>query len=307
MTYSIVAKDPETGQIGMATTTHAFGVGMVADWLRAGVGAVATQSFVEVSYGPLGLDLLEQGVPVDEALDRLRADDEDREIRQVALLDLAGNVAHFTGSKCVPSCGAVVGDRAVAVGNMLASDEVLPATLAAYESGSGTFADRLLDALDAGQAAGGDARGRMSAALKIVAAEKAVEPWKGTLLELYVNFSPAPLVQLRRDLQVSRAYEIFFGSVFAPGIVTGDVPVTGDALERNLSGLDDAQAILGDDPEPTVWRGVLLVRAGLIDEACQRIASALDIRPEFAHFIDGLHQNGTIDLDTTAILQKAGR
>jgi uncharacterized Ntn-hydrolase superfamily protein len=306
VTWTIIAKDPATGQLGIATTTHAFGVGPIADWPKAGVGVVATQSFVEVSYGPLGLDLIEQGVPVREGLDRLLAADEHREIRQVALFDLNGDIAHFTGAKCVPFCGAVTGDRTIVIGNMLAGEEVVTATLAAYQSStSAALADRLLDALDAGQAAGGDARGRMSAGLRIVAPDKPAQPWFGTLLDLRVDFSAEPLVQLRRDLAVSRAYDIFFGSVFGPGLVTGPEPVTGDALEEALGTLGDAQQILGPDREATVWQGVLLLRAGRADEGCELIASALGTRPEFARFLDGLHANGTIQLDSAAILRKA--
>jgi uncharacterized Ntn-hydrolase superfamily protein len=308
VTWTIIAKEPETGQLGIATTTHAFGVGPIADWPRAGVGVVATQSFVEVSYGPLGLDLIEQGVPVQEGLDRLLAADEDREIRQVAFFGLGGDIAHFTGAKCVPFCGAVTGDKTIVIGNMLVGEEVITATLAAYESSSSaTFGERLLDALDAGQAAGGDARGRMSAGLRIVAPDKPAQPWRGTLLDLRVDFSAQPLVQLRRDLAVSQAYDFFFNSVFGPGLVTGPEPVTGDALEEALGSLGDAQQILGTDREATIWQGVLLLRAGRTDEGCALIADALGVRPEFARFVDGLNTIGTIPLDSTAILRKAQR
>lgn len=306
MTWTIIAKDPATGQLGIATTTHAFGVGPIADWPKAGVGVVATQSFVEVSYGPLGLDLLERGVPVQEGLDQLIAADEHRAIRQVALFDVNGDVAYFTGAKCVPFCGAVTGDKTIVIGNMLAGEEVITATLAAYESSaSGTFAGRLLDGLDAGQAAGGDARGRMSAGLRIVAPDKPAQPWLGTLLDLRVDFSPDPLAQLRRDLEVSRAYEFFFGAVFGPGLVSGPEPVTGGKLDEALGALGDAQRILGPDREATIWQGVLLLRAGRTDEGCELIASAIAARPEFARFVDGLNAVGVIALGSTAILRKA--
>jgi uncharacterized Ntn-hydrolase superfamily protein len=308
MTWTIIAKDPATAQLGIATTTHAFGVGPIADWPQAGVGVVATQSFVEISYGPLGLELLEQGVPVRDGLDQLLAADEHREIRQVAFFDLAGEVAHFTGAKCAPFCGAVTGDKVIVIGNMLAGEAVVAATLAAYESStSATFAERLLDALDAGQAAGGDARGSMSAGLRIVAPDKPVQPWLGTLLDLRVDFAAEPLVALRRDHAISRAYDIFFGSVFGPGLITGPEPIVGAALEEALHSLGDAQQILGSDREATIWQGVLLLRAGRSDEGCALIATALEARPEFATFLDGLHANGTIALDSTAILGKAQR
>lgn len=308
MTWTIIAKDAATGQLGIATTTHAFGVGPIADWPKAGVGVVATQSFVDISYGPLGLDLIEQGVPVRDGLDRLLAADEHREIRQVALFDLAGDVAHFTGAKCVPFCGAVLGDEAIVIGNMLADERVITETLAAYEgSTSGAFADRLLDGLDAGQAAGGDSRGSMSAGLRIVAQDKPAQPWLGTLLDLRVDFAAEPVAALRRDLGISRAYDIFFGAVFRPGLVTGPQPIVGEQLEQALRALEEAQQTLGADREATVWQGVLLLRAGRTDEGCKLIAAALDARPEFARFLDGLNANGTIALDSSAIIGKAQR
>ncbi|MTD15481.1 DUF1028 domain-containing protein [Nakamurella sp. YIM 132087] len=306
MTFTVIARDPATGDLGIATTTHAFGVGPVADHTRPGVGVVATQSFVEVSYGPQGLDLIEAGVPVQEALEKLLAVDEAREIRQVALMDAAGNVAHFTGRQCVPSCGAVVGDGAIAIGNMLATDDVLPSTLAAV-TGDGDFAERLLGALDAGQAAGGDARGTMSAALRIISAERPAGSWLGTSLDLRVDFAVDPLAGLRRDLAVKRAYDIFFGAVFAPGLVTGSDAVTGDELEAALAALAGAQRTLGADREATLWQAVLLLRADRRADGIALAADVLRTRPAFARFVDGLHEIGTIDLGSDEILREATR
>ncbi len=307
MTFTIIARDQETGQIGIASTTHAYGVGLVVGFTRAGVGAVATQSFVEVSYGPLGLDLMEAGVPVEQAVERLRSADADSSIRQVALMDVEGNIAHFTGSRCVPACGAVVGDGRIVIGNMLASNAVLEAAHAAYERGGEPFAERLIAALDAGQAQGGDARGRMSATLQIVEPQKADQPWLGQVKNLRVDVDPEPLAALRRSLAMSRAYEIFFGTVFAPGLVTGSEPVTGDSLIQALAELDAAQETLGGDREPTVWQGVLLLRAGFDREGSEKIASALAARPVFAVFVDGLQSVGVIPLGSADILAAADR
>ena len=137
MTFSLLARDAATGQLGLATATHAYGVGPVADHTRPGVGVIATQSFVEVSYGPRGLDLLEQGVPAAEALAKLLAEDEDSDIRQVAYLDTTGSIAEHTGSRCVPSCGSVVDGSTIAIGNMLDNDGVLPAMVEAFGAGRG--------------------------------------------------------------------------------------------------------------------------------------------------------------------------
>lgn len=302
MTFSIVARDEATGQLGVATATHAYGVGRVADFTRAGVGAVATQSFVEVSYGPNGLDLMAKGIAPQAALTALLSADPDREIRQVALLARSGEIAHHTGSRCVPSCGAVATDSAVAVGNMLAGGQVLPAMSDAFGSAEGELAERLLAALQAAERAGGDARGRMSASLQVVAAEPAARPWEGTLYDLRVDFDHDPLAALATSLRMSKAYDVFFTSVFAPGLVTGSEPVVGDALEDALAGLQATQRVLGEDPEPTVWQGVLLLRAGEVDRGCELIASGIAVRPEFARFVDGLAQVGAIAMTSDQIL-----
>ncbi|MFI6289107.1 DUF1028 domain-containing protein [Streptomyces sp. NPDC051018] len=302
MTFSIVAKDEATGRFGVATATHAYGAGIVVGHARAGVGAVATQSFVEVSYGPRGLDLLGMGIAADAALTALLSADPDRDIRQVAVLDSSGAVAHHTGARCVPSCGSVVSGSMVAIGNMLDNDRVLPAIADGYETAGGEFAERLLAALRAGERAGGDVRGRMSASLRVVAAEPVSHPWEGGVYDLRADFDPDPLQALTTSLRMSRAYGVFFESVFAPGLVTGSEPVTGDALEDALAGLRATQRELGDDPEPTVWQGVLLLRAGDTGRGCELVAEAIAARPGLARFVDGLARVGTIALTSEEIL-----
>ena len=199
MTFSLLARDAATGQLGLATATHAYGVGPVADHTRPGVGVIATQSFVEVSYGPRGLDLLEQGVPAAEALSKLLAEDEDSDIRQVAYLDTTGSLAEHTGSRCVPSCGSVVDGSVIAIGNMLDNDGVLPAMVEAFGQAGGDLADRLLAGLAAGDAAGGDARGRMSAALRVVSGDRPETAWQGTVADLRVDVDPEPIAAAPRE------------------------------------------------------------------------------------------------------------
>ncbi|WP_116953191.1 DUF1028 domain-containing protein [Jiangella endophytica] len=307
MTFSLLARDEATGRLGLATATHAYGVGPVADHTRAGVGVIATQSFVEVSYGPRGLDLIERGLPASEALDKLVADDADSDIRQVAYLDTTGATAHHTGARCVPSCGGLADGPVVAVGNMLDHDGVLPAVVEAYHGASGDLADRLLAGLAAGDEAGGDVRGRMSAALRVVAGEKLAEPWQGTLVDLRVDVDPDPVGRLGESLRYHRAYGVFFESVFKPGLVTGAEPVLGEELEQALTGLADTQQELGDDLEPTVWRGVLLVRAGRVDEGAALIARGIAARPPFARFVDGMARTGMLPIGSAEILRRAAR
>lgn len=306
MTFSILARDAATGRLGVAAATHAYGVGPVANFARPGVGVVATQSFVEVSYGPNGLDLLAMGLAPEQALSTLVAADPDRDIRQVAYLDATGAIADHTGSRCVPSCGSVVAGQSVAIGNMLANDTVLPAMSEAYADADGDLADRLLAALKAGEEAGGDVRGRMSASLRVVAGEPAERAWQGTVYDLRVDFDADPLAALGTSLRMSRAYNVFFESVFAPGLVTGPEPVTGAALDQALAGLEATQRDLGPDLEPTVWQGVLLLRAGETERGAQLIARGIDTRKEFEHFVDGLAKIGVIGM-TSAEIQKAVR
>jgi uncharacterized Ntn-hydrolase superfamily protein len=307
MTFSILARDETTGQLGVATATHAYGVGGVANFAKAGVGVVATQSFVEVSYGPNGLDLLEMGIGAREALTTLVTADPDQDIRQVAYIDTTGAVAEHTGKRCVPSCGSVVAGQTVAIGNMLDNDRVLPAMSEAFGSADGDLAERLMTALEAGERAGGDARGRMSASLRVVAAEPAVRSWQGTRYDLRIDVDPEPVRALRTSLGMSRAYQVFFRSVFAPGLVTGPEPVTGAALEEALAGLEATQRHLGEDLEPTVWQGVLLLRAGQTERGCALLAKGLAARPQFARFLDGLAEIGTISMTSAEILQEAQR
>jgi hypothetical protein len=268
---------------------------------------VATQSFVEVAYGPHGLALIAMGIAPQASLDTLVSADQDRDIRQVAFVDTAGAVAAHTGVRCIPSCGSVVSGQSVAIGNMLASERVLPAMSEAYGAVEGELVDRLLAALRAGDEAGGDLRGRMSASLRVVSGEPAARSWQGGVYDLRADFGPDPLAELATHLRISRAYGVFFQSVFAPGLLTGSEPVTGADLDAALAGLDATQQDLGDDLEPTVWQGVLLLRAGQVERGAELISCGIVARPEFARFIDGLAQAGMISLNADDVLAAAKR
>jgi uncharacterized Ntn-hydrolase superfamily protein len=193
MTFSIVARDPLTGMLGIAVTTKFFGVGSLCPFARAGVGAVATQALVNPTYGPRGLDMLASGLTPDDVVDSLLRADAGREHRQVHVMDGLGRVAARSGSECVEWFGHQTYDAFSVAGNMLAGAEVIAATARAYQAGAKLpFAERLIVSLEAGQAAGGDKRGRQSAALYIVSTE--VYPY----LDLRVDDNPEPLVELRR-------------------------------------------------------------------------------------------------------------
>lgn len=204
MTYSIVARDEATGQLGVAVQSRAFGVGICA-WARPGVGAVATQSFTEKSYGPRGLDLLAAGVAPAAALAQLLEEDEKRDYRQVAFLSADGRTAAHTGAACVPDCGHVTRDNVSAQGNMLASPAVWHAASETFRATTGTLAERLLAALDAAEEAGGDFRGREAAALVVVSGDAKEAPWQ-RVLDLRADNHAQPLEELRRLHRIASTY-----------------------------------------------------------------------------------------------------
>ncbi len=205
MTYSIVARDPESGQLGVAVQSHWFAVGPIVPWARPGVGAVATQANAEVSYGPRALALMETGASAEEALAQLLAADPGAAGRQVAVLDAIGRVAVHTGESCIPFAGHVAGGGVSCQANIMASQRVWPAMLDAFGSAPGSLTLRLLAALDAAEREGGDLRGRQSAAILVVPA--AGESWE-TVVSLRVEDDPDPLPELRRLVGIHQAYAL---------------------------------------------------------------------------------------------------
>ena len=207
-TYSIVARDPATGEMGVAVQSHYFSVGPVVPWAEAGVGAVATQSLVLVDYGPDGLALMRQGKSARQALDEMLKADAHNEGRQVAMVDAKGNVAAYTGPRSIPAAGHVTGDQFSCQANLMANDRVWPAMKAAFEQSKGDLAERMLQALEAAEAVGGDIRGRQSAAIVVVKARSSGKPWDDRLFDLRVEDHPEPLTELRRLVRLRRAYRL---------------------------------------------------------------------------------------------------
>jgi uncharacterized Ntn-hydrolase superfamily protein len=191
MTWSIIARDA-SGAFGVAIATRFFAVGSLCPHAQSGVGALSTQALMNPHYGPQGLELLRSGVPAPEAVKRLTAPDEGREQRQLHLIDAAGRIGQHTGRQCVDWCGALAGDGYSVAGNMLANDRVIRETARAFAGTKKSFAQRLLAALEAGEAAGGDKRGKQSAALLIYSTEEYPE------LSLRVDDHTEPLIELRR-------------------------------------------------------------------------------------------------------------
>ena len=203
MTYSIVARDPETGELGVAVQSRSFNTGAVVPWVEPGVGAVATQSYSDPAYGPLGLALLRAGKTPEQALTGLVAADAEQEYRQVAILDAEGRVAVHVGAKCIPAAGFVSGDGFSAQANLVDSSRVWEAMAETFESASGSLAQRLLTALDGAEAAGGDWRGRQAGGIVVAPAEGL--PWE-RVVDIRVDDHDDPLRELRRLLELREAY-----------------------------------------------------------------------------------------------------
>ncbi|MBD0328852.1 MAG: DUF1028 domain-containing protein [Thermoleophilia bacterium] len=265
VTYSLVARDAETGQLGVGVQTKAFAVGRTVPWALAGVGAVATQSVSERSYGPLGLALLDAGRAPDEALRGLLAADALAEVRQVAIVDAEGQVATHTGAGCIPEAGHVAGEGFSAQANMMRSAEVWPAMAEAFTAAEGTLARRLLAALDAAEAAGGDFRGRRTAALLVVGGERTGAPWDAEVVDLRVDDHPEPLEELRRLLDLEEAYRRL-------GSHSGDLPDEELAAARS-AGVGEADL---------AWFAVsAAARAGDLEEARRRLEHLVAVEPRW--------------------------
>ncbi|HEV3101182.1 MAG TPA: DUF1028 domain-containing protein [Candidatus Dormibacteraeota bacterium] len=206
MTYSIVARDEETGEFGVAVQSHYFQVSPAVPWALAGVGAVATQSQVNISYGPLGLDLLQAGYTAEQALTALTSGDPLGDVRQCAIVDAAGGVAAHTGSKCIPAAGHELGDGFSCQANLMEKDTVWSAMAHAYRSSDAPLAERMMAALEAAEAEGGDIRGKQSAAMLVVTGSPKGRFWEDRIIDLRVEDAAAPLPELRRLLRIKRAY-----------------------------------------------------------------------------------------------------
>ena len=257
-TYSIVARDPETGQIGVAVQSHWFSVGSSVPWAEAGVGAVATQSFIDPSYGKLGLDLMRAGKSAPESLRSLLAGDEGRDVRQVAMIDSLGRVAAHTGAKDIPEAGHIVGKDYSVQANLMLNDQVWGAMARAFENTRGDLAERMRAALEAAQATGGDIRGQQSAALIVVSGKPTGRPWADKIFDLRVDDSPEPLKELRRLLLVHRAYN---------HMNAGDLAVEKGDNEGALREYSAAARLVPDNAEMVYWHAVALVNMNRVDES----------------------------------------
>jgi uncharacterized Ntn-hydrolase superfamily protein len=267
VTYSIVARDPVSGELGVAVQSHWFGVGAVVPHVRDRVGAVATQSVPDPAHGPRILDLLAQGAAPDEAIDAILRIDEAGAYRQIAVVDAHGRVAVHTGHGCMPDAGHTTGDGWSAQANIMASAEVWPAMAEAFVAAAGPLAERLLAALDAAQAAGGDVRGMQSAAL--VTRD----------IELRVEDHDDPLAELRRLLVLQRAYA---------AAAAGDEAMAEGRLEDAGAHYEEAARLAPGKPELLFWAGLAAVQRGDREDGVDRVRRAIVQNPGLGTLLDRL-------------------
>jgi uncharacterized Ntn-hydrolase superfamily protein len=314
-TYSIVARDPQTGQMGVAVQSHWFSVGQIVPWAEAGVGVVATQSFVDPSYGQLGLDLLRAGKSAPDALRGLLASDAACDVRQVAFLDATGSVATFTGARDIAAAGGIAGGTATpsemkcgafitgsdfaVQANLMANDRVWPAMAKAYRETKGDLAERMLAALDAAQAAGGDIRGKQSAALIVVAAKSTGKRWRDEAFNLRVDDAVDPLAELRRLVALQRAYN---------HMNAGDLAVEHNDHETALREYAAAERIAATTSgiaksrhaEMIYWHAVALVNMKRVDEALPLFARAFAMEPSWRELTPRLVKAGLLPADAVS-------
>jgi uncharacterized Ntn-hydrolase superfamily protein len=280
-TYSIVARDARTGELGVAVQSHWFSVGSIVTWAEAGVGAIATQSFVNPGYGRQGLELLREGKSASEALSQMVKADAGRDVRQVAMVDARGNVAAHTGRKCILAAGHQTGAAYSVQANLMEKASVWPAMAKAFESAQGDLADRLLAALEAAEREGGDIRGQQSAAILIVKAKSTGKPWPGqdVVMSLRVEDHPAPLSELRRLMRVHRAYD---------HMNNGDACAEKKDWACAAREYGAAEKLMPEQMEIVFWHAVTLAAGGRVEESLPLFKRVFAREPKWAELVGRL-------------------
>jgi len=291
-TYSIVALDETTGELGVAVQSHWFSVGFLVPWAKAGVGAVATQSFVKVDYGPDGLQLMESGITAVDALKTLTSKDEGEAVRQVGMIDIKGNVAAHTGSRCIKYAGHIVGENYSVQANMMANGTVPKAMAVAFEKTKGDLADRMMAALEAAEAEGGDIRGKQSAAMVIVSGEPSGVDWKDTKLSLRIEDHPTPLIELKRLIRVHRAYQ---------HANMGDHYMETEEIDKALIEYSKAAEYYPENAELPYWSAVALANGGRLEEALPVFRSVFQRNPDLKTMTPRLVKSGLLPDDKSLI------
>ncbi len=294
-TYSIVARDVATGEMGVAVQSHWFSVGPIVPWAEAGVGAVATQSLVDPAYGPLGLELMRMGRTAPEALQALVSTDKGAEVRQVAMVDALGNVAAHTGSRAIREAGHHIGVQYSVQANLMEKSTVWGAMAKAYEEAEGDLADRMLAALEAAEKEGGDIRGRQSAAILIVSATSTGRPWIDRTFDLRVEDHPDPVGELRRLVHLQRAYL---------KLNEGDEWVAREDIARAMNSYLEATSVVPDSAtngEAPFWVGITLADTDRAEEAIPYLRRAYRQDTRWAEVVRRLPASGLLPDDDKLI------
>lgn len=284
-TYSIVARDPQTGELGVAVQSHYFSVGQRVPWAEAGIGAVATQSFTEPSYGALGLQLMKAGKTAPDALKALIAADSNADVRQVAMIDANGNVATHTGKKCIADAGHHIGKNYSVQANLMANANIWPAMAKAFESAQGSLAERMLAALEAAQNAGGDIRGQQSAAILVVSGKPTGISWKDRILDLRVEDNPNPLQELRRLMRIQEAYH---------HEDLGDNYIAENNLDAAFQEYEKASQLEPENDELRFWFAVSLVTTKEKEKALKLFKKIFEKDKRWQELIDRLPPAGLL-------------
>lgn len=292
-TFSIVAVDEATGDIGVAVQSHWFSVGSIVSWAEAGVGAVATQSMINASFGPRGLALLRQGKSPKEALALLLELDEGREFRQVAIIDAQGRVAVHTGNKCIAEAGHITGKGYSVQANMMLHNTVWPAMSKAYEASEGQpLAERMMAALQAAQKSGGDIRGQQSAALIVVKGKSSGKLWEDRKIDLRVEDNPNAVEEMARTLRKFRAYE---------HMNNGDLAIENNQPDKALQEYGAAQQMFPENLEMKYWTAVSLVNMGRIEQAVPLFREVFTKNANWRTLTPRIVPNGMLNVDSTTL------
>ncbi len=294
-TYSIVARDENTGEMAVAVQSHWFSVGTVVPWGEAGVGVVATQSFANKSFGIRGLELLKEGKSPQEALDALLKDDDGRDFRQVAILDKKGNVATHTGKKCIVYAGHSNGKNFSVQANMMLNNQVVPAMEKAWNAyGNLPLAERMVEVLRAAENAGGDIRGKQSAALLVMAPKATNEPWNDILIDLRVDDAENPIADLDRLLKVHRAYE---------HMNRGDLYVEQNQMNKAMTQYNAAMNMFPNNLEMQFWTAITLANDGQIERAADILKDIYIKDNNWKELTRRLLKVGLLNVSETELLQ----
>ncbi len=287
-TYSIVARDAASGELGVAVQSHWFSVGSGVLWAEPGIGAVATQSFTDPNYGPLGLQLMRAGKDASAALGALLAVDEHANVRQVGMVDANGVVANHTGDMSISEHCDIAGEDFTVQANLMWKPTVCEAMVAAYRAAEGDLAERMMIALEAAQAEGGDMRGKQSAAILVVSGDRSLSPWEGRVVDLRVEDHATPLLEMRRLLTLARAYNL---------MNEGDALMTSNEIDAAVEAYSAAEAIVPDSHEMIFWHAATLAGAGRVDESLPLFERAFAMWPKWRELVTRLPASGLLPDD----------